>query len=279
MGKNTGKEYERLTQLVFYQIINQNSVQTIDVKHDVILQGKTTSHQIDVYWEFNLGGIVYSTVIQAKDWKNKVPQKEMLAFKSIIDDLPTGTKGIYVAKSGYQLGAKTVAEANGIAIYELREPNDQDWKGRVKDIDIQFEIMRPIYKELKLNLDQKWIEENVPTQKDIAERYVLEANTIIKNRQGDNICEISDIIMKLAEKSGDTVASQNYSFGEDAFIEFNGGCIKVLSISGEFGYSCTKETFHIDGGSLVSLILKDIANNTVVPLDQDGFLLGGNDNA
>lgn len=259
MGKNTGKEYERLTQLVFYQIINQNSVQTIDVKHDVILQGKTTSHQIDVYWEFNLGGIVYSTVIQAKDWKNKVPQKEMLAFKSIIDDLPTGTKGIYVAKSGYQLGAKTVAEANGIAIYELREPHEQDWKGRVKDINIQFEIRRPIYKELKLNLDQKWIEENATAPKDIAGRYTFEADTIVKNRQGENICKISDIIMQLVDKSGDSVVGQSHSFGEDAFIVFNGGRIKVLSISGEFGYLCSKETLHIDGGSLVGLILSPIS--------------------
>lgn len=279
MSKNTGKEYERLTQLVFYQIINQNSVRTIDVKHDVILQGKTTSHQIDVYWEFNLGGIVYRTVIQAKDWKNKVPQKEMLAFKSILEDLPTGTKGIYVAKSGYQMGAKTVAEANGIAIYELREPNDQDWKGRVKDIDIQLEIRCPIYNELKLNLDQKWIEDNVALEKDIERRHAFKSDTIVKNGQGDSICKISDIIMQLVEKSGDTVTTQKHSFDEDAFIEFNGVCIKVLSISGEFGYSYSKETIHIDGGSLVGLILKDIVNNTVVTFDKDGLLLGGNDNA
>ena len=95
MSKNTGKPYEKLTQKIFSQIVNQNSVQNINVQHDVTLLGKTTSHQIDVYWEFEVGGLQYQTVIQAKDWKNKVKKEQMLAFKGILDDLPSGTKGVF----------------------------------------------------------------------------------------------------------------------------------------------------------------------------------------
>ena len=55
--KNTGKSYETLAQRVFDEILNQQAVTTVLVQHDVILQGKSTSHQIDVYWEFKAGVI------------------------------------------------------------------------------------------------------------------------------------------------------------------------------------------------------------------------------
>ena len=103
--KNTGKSYEKLTQYIFSQIVNQDQTNNIEVQHDIILSGKTTKHQIDVYWEFEVGGITYRNIIQAKDWTSKVKMSDMLAFKAVIDDLPFGTNGIYVSKGGYQSGA------------------------------------------------------------------------------------------------------------------------------------------------------------------------------
>ena len=67
MTKNTGIPYEKMIQHIYQQILNCEGLDTINVQHNIILKGKTTSHQIDVYWEFNLRGIVYRTVIQAKD--------------------------------------------------------------------------------------------------------------------------------------------------------------------------------------------------------------------
>lgn len=75
-AKNTGKDYEKLAQNIFQQIINQDTFKNIEVQQDVTLQGKTGKHQIDVYWEFSLQGICYRTIIQAKDWKSKVPRRK-----------------------------------------------------------------------------------------------------------------------------------------------------------------------------------------------------------
>ena len=65
---NTGISYELITQQIFQEILDQDSVRTIEVKHNVTIQGKTLTHQIDVFWDFDLGGIRYITVVQAKDW-------------------------------------------------------------------------------------------------------------------------------------------------------------------------------------------------------------------
>lgn len=134
--KNTGKPYEKLTQKIFDQIINQDSAHNIEVKHDVILQGKTTTHQIDVYWKFDLNGIQYQTIIQAKDWKTKVKKEHIFAFKGVLDDLPYGTSGIFVSQSGFQSGAIDVARAYGIRLYELRKPTDEDWGNTITSVAI-----------------------------------------------------------------------------------------------------------------------------------------------
>lgn len=148
MTKNTGKEYEKLTQYIFSQIVNQNHVNNIEVQHDVIIQGKVTTHQIDVFWKFEVAGEEYCAIVQAKDWKNRVPQKEMLAFNDIIRDLPYGTKGIFVSLSGYQKGAIDVAKANGITIYELRPPKNEDWDGYIKVVNLEFNMRYPVYENL-----------------------------------------------------------------------------------------------------------------------------------
>ncbi len=132
MSKNTGIPYEILTQQIFQALHDQDRVKNIKVQHNVELQGKTLKHQIDVYWEYELGGVVYRAVVQAKDWATQaVTQNQLLAFKAILEDLPGQPRGIFVTRTGYQSGAKDFAKANGIVLYELREPTAQDLDGKV----------------------------------------------------------------------------------------------------------------------------------------------------
>ncbi len=113
--------YELLTKEIFEAILNQSDVKNIAVRHNIILQGKTTAHQIDVYWKFELGGITYQTIVQAKNWNYPISKGALLQFKEILNDLPGQPKGIFVTKSGYQKGATEVATANGIDLLQLKE--------------------------------------------------------------------------------------------------------------------------------------------------------------
>ena len=201
MSKNTGKPYEKLTQKIFSQIVNQNSVQNINVQHDITLPGKTTSHQIDVYWEFEVGGLQYQTVIQAKDWKNKVKKEQMLAFKAILDDLPSGTKGVFVSKSGFQSGAIEVAQAHGIKIFELRKPTDSDWIGKMTELDVEIHLQKPYANNLALELDKQWVSDNsiniqaLPLGKNFHQNYeVINSNKV-------HVCFVWDIVKDFLNKA------------------------------------------------------------------------------
>ncbi len=119
--KNTGLSYEILVQGIFQAIIDQDEVANLLVERDKTLQGKTTPHQIDVYWKFEKAGITYENIVQAKDWQSPVKLGQLMEFKGVLDDLPGQPRGIFVTRSGYQKSAKTVAIKNGIILYELDE--------------------------------------------------------------------------------------------------------------------------------------------------------------
>ncbi|MDP9150531.1 MAG: restriction endonuclease [Myxococcota bacterium] len=118
MAVQTGKSYELLTQQVFQERF-ANAIPVPVVRHNVRLQGIRALHQIDVYCEFELGGITYRTVVQCKDWSYPVEQEHLFAFKTILDDLPGQPRGVFVARSGIQRGARRFAEAEGIVLCEL----------------------------------------------------------------------------------------------------------------------------------------------------------------
>jgi len=72
--KNTGISYEELVQEIYQALLDGSSdkdkIESTLVQHNVVLQGKSgTSHQIDVYWEFEIAGIKYATIVEVKDLK------------------------------------------------------------------------------------------------------------------------------------------------------------------------------------------------------------------
>ena len=92
MSKNTGIPYEKLTQTIFNEIVNQHSVETIEVQQNVILKGKTVSHQIDVYWKFTHGGIDYHTIIQCSGIYNSQISAQFSSRSSVRESAAADTR-------------------------------------------------------------------------------------------------------------------------------------------------------------------------------------------
>jgi Restriction endonuclease len=120
--KNTGVPYEKLVRGIFKAIHDQEEVATIAVEQNKTLKGKISTHQIDVYWKFQTGGIEHEVIAKAKDWRSAVKQGNLFHFKCVLDDLPNQPRGNFVTRNGYQQGAKDFAAAQRIILYELDEP-------------------------------------------------------------------------------------------------------------------------------------------------------------
>ena len=156
MPKKSGKDYEILTQWIFDQILNDKRVKTIDVKHGIDLQGKTALHEIDVYWEFEIGGVTYKTIVQAKDWKTPVDQGKLIQFKGVLDDIPNQPRGIFITRKGYQRGSREFADKNGIVLYELREPTEKDQADWIKRIHLHIDMSTPSFEIAKILPDEEF---------------------------------------------------------------------------------------------------------------------------
>src|ERR1051326_2356465 len=176
----TGRNYELLAQAIFQQLHDQDVVPGVVVEHNVIKQGTKTKHQIDVYWEFTLGGVTYCAVVQAKNWADPVDQGEVLKCEAVLRDLPGQPRGIMVTANGYQRGALDVAAACGIVIYELKEETPPPrlaitytgWVhfalkgyrktagGQPLGLSVETEIVTPEFSDLTFNADPAWVQEN-----------------------------------------------------------------------------------------------------------------------
>ena len=247
--KNTGKAYECLVQEIYKEILNNEGVNNIKVEHDIILEGKTTSHQIDVYWEHEVANSKFRMIIQAKDWKSAVPQKERLAFSEIIKDLPTGTKGVFISKSGFQKGAIDVAKANGIDIYELREPNKSDFENKMMEVDINLRIENPYYKNIRIEINKN----KSPNSKN--ERLSISGDLKIYEKTKSKTTK--ELILDLCRKNGADIKEIEYKFDE-GFIILEEEKIFIEKIIGVFGMLQAEEHININAFDSIGLILKDI---------------------
>jgi hypothetical protein len=157
---NTGKEYEALVEQVLARLLAQDKV-CANIERDVTLQGRSTSHQIDVTFVFSAGPISYRTVVQCKDWKSRVKKEQVLAFQRILEDIPGQPRGIIVARSGFQAGARQVAEHHGIKVYELRKPCDEDWTGLVRACVTEVVVRLPHFDNACLVWDENAIKQEM----------------------------------------------------------------------------------------------------------------------
>jgi hypothetical protein len=283
MEKNTGIPYETFTQHIFNCILNQDTVNTIEVKHDVILQGKTTSHQIDVYWEFENGGIKYSTIVQAKDWNQNVTQGNILQFKAILDDLPNQPRGIFVTKKGYQKGAKEVSEKNGIVLYELREATDKDLETRIKTIIVNITAFVPHSTDVNFIPDNDWVKEerlrlNIKPDNLSLQISGMENELVFIDTKDNKITNVHTIINNFYPIGFQELlpTKKTYEFNTDAFIETGNQQfpkLKIKSVEATISVSKIEEVIQVGGEDIIKFILKNVISDSENLFDKDMGLI------
>lgn len=272
MAQNTGKPYELLVQQILDQILNESNTNNIKVNHNISLQGKDATHQIDLYWEFEIGGIKYSTVVEVKDLIKPVDQGKLFQFKCVLDDLPGQPRGIFVTRTGYQEGAREYAKKNGILLYELREPTDQDWDDRIKTFNIEINLYNPKFDNIKLIQDTECnIQElkrlNIPHSE--ASKISIEVSDNLKfyDESGAEITTAFILFNSLVPKGFNELqpTKVTYRFDRPTFIKTSNPQVRMWINSLEITISKTLETKTIilKGEDFVQYVLKNISDGNI----------------
>lgn len=261
--KNTGKAYEILTQRIFQKIVDQNLVKNIEVKHNIILKGKTAEHQIDVFWEYELKGRLYQTIIETKDWSSRVKLEQLRTLKGILVDLPGRPQGVFVTKTGYQSGASDYAKKNRIVLYELHEPEKTDFAGQIGSLGIEMELSGGYrFQNLNVKMDEEWVRNEI-SQIDYKGHYRFSLSgrydqMILYDEKDSEIGTLYDILTSdIIENSSQKI----FKKFDNAFIHTPSEKIPKIKIS-EITCLVTAprdiSNFEIDLDDMVKFILKNV---------------------
>lgn len=209
---NTGKEYEGFVAKLQQALLNAETITTqknIQVEVDKkITDNCGIERQFDIYWEYELGGITYKTVIECKDYNSNVSVEKIDALIGKIRDIPD-LKAVFATKKGYQSGAKTKAEKNKIDLLIVREQNDSDWEDEdgtplIKKICINMHVCMPahIHKFDPL-IDGEWVKENtsIDTSKPIS-LSALNNEIFIEDIDSNETYSLHELASKLAPLDG-----------------------------------------------------------------------------
>ncbi len=272
--KNTGKPYEALTEQVFTRLLAQSNV-CAKIQRDVVLEGRSTKHQLDVTFEFSAGLTTYRTIVQCKDWATAVKQEQVLAFHSVLTDIPGQPRGIVVSRSGFQEGARRVAEHHGIKLYELREPRDEDWDGLIRAIVINMNLRAPDFDNVRLVLDEVAIRQEMATHGLSALNVAFSGHpsqTPVVFESGER-CDLNRILNKLVPRDGPGPFQVRHNFTERVFAEVPGSPIPRLALQAiDATIHITEEhqEIRVSLDHLIAYCFRDVLDGSVQFLGADG---------
>jgi hypothetical protein len=274
MAVNKGRKYEILTQQVIKQLLAQDKILT-DVKHDVVIQGKTTRHQIDVYFEMVIGRTTYKSVVQCKNLKGRVCKSQILTFKSVLDDIPGQPRGIFVTRSKLQRGALDYARKLGITLYELREVADNDWDGLIRTVVINATIFSPRRENMQFVFDQARISEKVAAIGPRNEEFKISKplrDVVCQTATGERI-DLEDAIRKTSQLFAEGLYELSYRFENCAYINID-NCpinpIPVLGLRWKETIHCIQMTQTCNIDHLIAYSFSDVFQKTLTFLGPNG---------
>lgn len=159
-----GTNYELFVRDICQVLLEADGLDTVTAQHDVTLTGRSgAEHQIDVYWEFRRAGVNHRVVIECKEYHRAVSIGVVRSLIGLMDDVP-GLQGMVVTTKGFQSGAVELARSRGIGLRVIRPPQDQDWEGRIRTVELSMTIIQPEVLNFRLDLDKSWASQNLSAE-------------------------------------------------------------------------------------------------------------------
>ncbi len=276
-----GEDFETMTQFIFQRLLDQDEVRNIDVQHDVQIEGKTATHQIDVYWKFALDEVIYQTVVECKSWASSVSQGELFGFKTRLDDIPGQPRGIFVTATGFQEGARKFAEAHGIILYVIGEYDEGE---RVIEVPIKLKTIAPRILRTQIVPDEEWArkeKQRLGLEEEIPIRMNGTAGEMpLYDEKGQETDVVADVLETLLPAGRDPIPPTDVShvfheprFARTGLDEFPR--IKLHSIEATVEQTVGEsEVTRVPMRDPAHFIIENVEEGTTRRLDDEGNVIG-----
>lgn len=210
------REYEQFVRDVTQALVHAQGLETVTVQHDVQLVGLSRTHQVDVYWEYRLGGAIHRVIINCKLYQSTVQVNDVLIMKGVLADFP-GAVGVIVTTVGFQKGAIDYARTHSIGLKVIRPPTDEDYGDRLRVL--AGTILPRHYAPLgfSLGVDKPWLTANLAPEE--AARWdgpvTLHGGDLVEDRLTGTLTSVRDLwgvaIRESGERHGPTAVDEQRS--------------------------------------------------------------------
>ena len=281
---NSGKDYEQFVAQLQQALINAEFVteqKNIEVQlNKKIMDSCGIAREFDIYWEYDLAGITYKTVIECKDYNSRIPLEKIDALIGKTRDIPD-LRAVFATKKGYQSGAKTKAEHNKIDLLVVREQNDSDWQDVdgtpfIKTINIQAFIRMPAnITAFQPLLDSEWANEH------LSEDILSDPNSIsglndeifIENEDDGKRYSIHDLASELAPFDGQAGSFEKEERFDQGWIVGDGFKYKIKGYNVAFTLSPPhEETMVIDRSKELVGVIEYLQKGTKKSIFKQGVI-------
>ena len=242
-----GTEYEIFVQRLQQALLDSEPItqqkNIVVERTKKIIDRAGNTREFDLYWEYELAGVTYKTVIECKDYATPISLEKIDALIGKIHDIPD-LKPVFATKTGYQKGAKNKAESNGIELLIVREQRLDDWEDRIREINVHLHIevstritrFRPV-------IDGNWLKKNSGLQQDnIDNRFGLNTETFVDDLAKNESYSLYELACRLDTlESGYGQFTHSESF-KNAYLRGNGLKLKIVSYEVEYCRSPPIET-------------------------------------
>lgn len=247
---SNGKNYEIFVQNLQQALINAEefmSQNNIEIERNKkITDNCGIEREFDLYWEYEVAGLTYKTVIECKDYASMISVEKIDALIGKTKDIPDLIP-VFATKTGYQSGAKTKAKHNKIELLIVREQKDEDWEDKegkplIKQININIQISQPdLINSIKVEVDKDWVEKNPHIN---LKKYIvtpeMQDRVFIKDLDRQmtySFLELSDRLKLDSSNSGEHLHEEIFL---DAYLLIDGIKVKLKKIT--IGYTSFEPT-------------------------------------
>lgn len=247
---------------------------TIAVEHDKKIVGLSgQEHQIDVYWEHRLGGLLFRVAIDCKNYNRAVEVAHVRNMLGVLQDVP-GLRGVLVTSSGFQEGALKLAAAHQIQLHVIREAVEADYDGLIRRIELQMNLVIPTTTKLNVRINKEWFEQNRRPEFEFAvgSMGVGPAQAEVEDMEAGTRTRVDQLINESVAKSAPPHEhSINY---KNTYLHTPGRPpVRIDGIDWAFTMNTTSDLLTIES-PLAEAIIRDEIQGNLVFVEKDGRLTG-----
>ena len=241
----------------FYQnLLQQEDVKNVEVRKNCVIEGRKDTHELDVYWQFNDGEIVYTVIINFKCLNRQLTREDVTEFSKVISDFPGQTVGIIFTEPVYFQEFVTMASSANIMVYEV--------------IPQMPDFYEPVIDNFHIEVDKEWVAAE-KAKAGIDEEITVEASDsgamFLYDEQAicvDNLKSIVDSYLRKRDDRSEASERIVHKFETPLFLPTGHELIplvKITEIAFEFSFKLMNEVTKEERMLEQEYVLGDILDN------------------